>query len=148
MEMNDVAVLVAEDLDFYVLGSFDVALEKNGRVSEGVLGLFLGLRETALQLGWFFHDPHSASAAAEGRFNDERESDFVGDGKRFIGIRNRVIGARKNGDFGRDGLGAGSGFVSHRAKEVGGRSDESDAFAGAGAGEIGIFRKKSVSRVN
>ncbi len=44
VEVDDVAVLVAEDLHLDVLGALDVALQENGWVAEGVLRLGAGFR--------------------------------------------------------------------------------------------------------
>jgi lipopolysaccharide biosynthesis protein len=45
VEMDDIAVLVAEDLDFDVFGSRDVALQKDGGVAKGVERFILSLGE-------------------------------------------------------------------------------------------------------
>ena len=50
VEVDNIAVLVSEDLNFDVLSSLNVAFEKNCGVSAGVLGFFLGLGKACLQL--------------------------------------------------------------------------------------------------
>ncbi len=37
VKVHDIALLVAENLHFNVLGTFDVAFEKDGRVTKGAL---------------------------------------------------------------------------------------------------------------
>ncbi len=46
------------------------------------------------------------------------------------------------------GEGAGGGFVAHHVEQFGTRADEDDAGLGAGAGEVGVFREKTVARVD
>lgn len=113
VEVDNIAVLVSEDLDFDVFRSFNVAFQKNGRVSEGVLGFLLGFGEAGLKFGGFFNDPHTTTTTAKCGLDDEREADLMGYGKGLIGIGNGVVGARKNWNFGRDCLCASSGFVAH-----------------------------------
>ena len=148
MEVHDVTVSVAENLHLDVLGALDVALQEDGVVSEGIKGFFLGLLEAALQLGRFFDDAHSATAATEGCLDDEREPDFVSDCEGLVGIRDGVVGPGKDGDIGGDGLSTGRGFVTHGAEEVGRWSDEGNAFTFASAGEVGIFGEETVSGVD
>ncbi len=148
MEVDNIAVLVSEDLNFDVLSSLNVAFEKNCGVSEGVLGFFLGLGKACLKLGWFFNDSHTTTSSTKCGLNDERETDLMSDCEGLIGIGNGVIGARKNWHFGCDRLCASSSFVTHGAKEVGGWSNKGNAFAFAGAGEIGIFGEESISGMN
>lgn len=148
MKVNDIAVLVAEDLDFDVFGALDVALQEDSVVTKSVEGFFLGFLQAGLEFGGFFDDAHAATTTTEGRFDDEGEADFVGDGEGLVGIRDGVIGAWEDRDLGGDGLGTGRGFVAHRAEKVGGGSDKSDPFVGAGAGKVGIFREKAVTRVD
>ena len=43
MEVDDIAVLVAEDLHLNVFGAGNVALEENGVIAKGIKGLVLRL---------------------------------------------------------------------------------------------------------
>ena len=115
VEVDNIAVLISEDLNLDVFSPFNIAFEKNSRVSEGVLGFFLSFGQAGLKFGRFFNDPHTTTTTAKCGFDDEREADFMGYGKGLIGIGNGVVGARKNRNFGCDCLCASSGFVAHRA---------------------------------
>ena len=77
VEVEDVAVAVAQDLHFDVLGAGDVFFEKDGGVAEGAAGFVPGFVEQAGQVGGLGHDAHAAAAAAEGRLDDEGKADFV-----------------------------------------------------------------------
>ena len=74
VEVQDVAVLVAEDLHFDVLGAADEALEEDGVVAEGGGGFAARLFELAGEIGGLIDDAHAAAAAAEGGLDDQRDS--------------------------------------------------------------------------
>ena len=78
VEVQDVAVLVAEDLHLDVLGARDVFLEEHCRVAEGAPGLGLGLIEEVVEVAGLQHDAHAAAAAAERGLDDQRKSDLAG----------------------------------------------------------------------
>ena len=75
VQVEHVAVLVAEDLHFDVLGARDVFLQEHRRVAERPAGLGLRLVQQARQVGRLVDDAHAAAAAAERRLDDEREAD-------------------------------------------------------------------------
>ena len=93
VEVDDVAVLVAEDLHLDVFGALDVALQENSRVAERILRFGAGFRKQAGELGGLFHHSHAAPAATEGRLDNKRETDLVRDGQRHVGIGDRLLGA-------------------------------------------------------
>jgi hypothetical protein len=68
VEVEEVAVAVAEDLDFDVAGVADVAFEEDGAVAEGGAGFGGGFGEAGFEVGGFEDDAHAAAAAAEGGF--------------------------------------------------------------------------------
>ena len=96
----------------------------------------------------FFHHAHAASAASEGRFDDEREPDLVRDRQRHVGIGDRLLGAGQGGDFELVRERAGGGLVAHVFQELRRRADENDALTRAGTGEVGVFREETVARVD
>jgi hypothetical protein len=51
VQVDDVAVLVAEDLHLDVFGAGDVFLEEDGRIAEGAAGLALRLVEQVREIG-------------------------------------------------------------------------------------------------
>jgi hypothetical protein len=148
VEVDDVAVLVAEDLHLDVLGSLDVAFEENGRVAEGVLRLGAGFREQAGELRWFFNHPHATPAATESRLDDEGETDLVRDRQGHVGIGDRLLGAGQDGDVEFVGERAGGGLVAHVFQKIRRGADEDDALTCAGAGEIRVFREEAVAGVD
>ena len=79
IEMQHVAVLVAEDLNFDVLGAAYVALEKDGRIAESGTRFLACFGELGFQFARGFHDAHTAPAAAVCGFDDQRKSDALRD---------------------------------------------------------------------
>ena len=139
---------VAEDLHFDVLGPRDVALDEDIGLAEGRSGFALRFFELAQQLIAVAHHAHAAPAAAEAGFDDQREADFFRGGFHF----------RRHGDgFGRAGDGGhigfvgqmlGRDFVAEHFQVKWSWADKFDLVHFAGAGEVGILRKKSVTRMN
>ena len=148
VEVDDISVLVAEDLYLDVFRALDIALEENGGVAEGVLGFRACLGEKAGELGGFLHDAHAAATTTERGLDDEWKTDFVGDGKRLVGIGDRFLRAGEGGDVELVGEGAGGGLVAHVIEQIRRGSDESDALSGAGTCEVRVFREEAVARVD
>ena len=148
VEVEDAAVGVAENLHFDVLGARNVFLKEDGGVTEGASGFVAGFVEERDEIAFLAHDAHAASAAAEGRLDDERKADFFRDLERFTAFGHGLFGAGQNGDTEFDGQSAGRGFVAHHFEEVGARPDKRDAGFLAGAGEVSVFGKEPVARMD
>jgi len=113
MKVDDIAVLVAEDLHLDVLGARNVPLEENRGISEGLLRLGLRFCQQAGELRGFFHHAHAAATTAEGRLDDERETDLMRHGERLVGIGDRVFRARQGGHLVLVRQSAGRRLVAH-----------------------------------
>ncbi len=72
--MHEVAVLVAQELDFDVPGPLDVLLEEDIGDAEGRAGLALGLIDGIVELIGAERHAHAAAAASHRGLDDERES--------------------------------------------------------------------------
>ncbi len=90
-------------------------------------------------------DAHAASAAAEGRLDDERKTDFLRDLQRLGAVGHRLLraGQRRDIDFLRQR--ARGGFVAHQVEKFRARADKDDARLRAGAGELGVLGQKTVA---
>ena len=104
---------ITEDLHFDVLGPRDVFLEKDGRIAEGAARLVAGLVEKRREIAFLAHHAHAATAAAEGRFDDQRETDFLGGFHCLGAIIQGFLRSGKNGNAELDRQGPGRGFVAH-----------------------------------
>ena len=78
-EIDHIAVLVAEHLDFDVAGIDDEFLDEDAIVAEGRFGLGLGELESLGHFGLRMRDPHALAAAAGGRLDHHGIADLVGD---------------------------------------------------------------------
>src|SRR5439155_19714361 len=90
-EMDEIAVCIAKDLHFNVLGIGNIALDENVGLAEGGAGFALGFFELAEQLVGVAHHAHAAAASAEASLDDQRESDFLRRRFHFGWIRNRIL---------------------------------------------------------
>ena len=148
VQVKHFAVRITEDLHFDVLGPRDVFFEKDGRIAEGASGLVAGLIKKRREIAFLAHHAHAAPAATEGRFDDERETDFLGDFDGLGAVVDRFFraGEDRNAEF--DGQGAGRGFVAHHFEQFRPRADEGDAGFPAGTGKVGVLGEKSVARMD
>ncbi len=94
-EMDDIAVTVAEHLDFHVAGVLDVTLDENAIVAEGRTRLGTGGAHALGQLALLPDDAHALAAAAGRRLDHHRQADLAGDGDR-LGLA--VDGAEMTGN--------------------------------------------------
>ncbi len=101
MQMNHIAVPVAQDLDFNVLGALNVFLQEHGRVAERAFRFRLRFVQQAFQITRLVNDAHAAAAAAKGGFDDQRVADFLGRLQRGCPVGNRlfVAGQDRNIDL-------------------------------------------------
>jgi hypothetical protein len=148
MQVNDIAVLITEDLNFDVLRVRNVFLKKDGGISKSAFRFRLRFIEQAGQIAGFLNHAHAATAAAKCGFDDQGEANFLRGFQRFTAIRNGFFVTRQNRnlDFLRER--AGGGFVAHHVEKFRPRPNERDPSLGAGAGELGILGKKSVAWMN
>jgi len=147
-EVDDVAVMVGDDLDFDVLGAADVALEENVGAAEGAAGFALAFFELGHELIGLVDDAHAAATAAEAGFDDQGKSDVLGGGADFGGVGEGFVGAGDGGDVGFVGEALGGGFVAEGFEEFWGGADEDNVVVDAGLGEVGVFGEEAVAGVD
>ena len=116
MEVDDVALLIANNLYLNVFGSTNIALEEDGVVAESAAGFALGFVEEWNQVFWIFDHAHAATTTTKGSLNNERKPDFLGHPDRFSAVANRILGARKRGDLGLFGNFASFDLITHPAE--------------------------------
>ncbi len=147
-EVHEVAVRVAQHLYFDVLGARDVALEEHVAAAERRGRFAPRFGELAGELVGARHDAHTASAAAEAGFDDQRKADprrlrgdfrFVGEG----GVRARH---RRHAGFVREP--PRGGLVAEQIEMLCARTDEADAVRLARAGEVAVLGEKPVAGMN
>ena len=148
VEVQDVAVPVAQNLDFDVFGAAHVAFQEYGVVAEGGGRFLTRLFQFAGEVLGFVHHAHAASAAAERGFDDQRVADLASDLGSVSFVGDGFPAARDARNSGLLGEAAGGGFVAQQGKKIGRRPDKGDAGALAGAGQGGVLGEKTVARVD
>ncbi len=144
-EMDDVAMLVAEDLHLDVLGILDIFFEKNGCVAERRLRLGCGALEPLEELLLIAGHAHAAAAAAGGGLDDDWIAGLLGEYQRlFLGVY-RLLRAGNHRNAGLFGDFATRDLVAETTLDLRGRTDEGDARALAGLGKLGILGEESVT---
>src|SRR5262245_48288957 len=108
--MNEVAVLVAEKLDFNVAGLGDELLDEDIRAAEGRKRFALSLLERGGELLFALHDAHPSAATPLGSFEDDRETEFRGELLSFLRALD-CVAAAEDRDVYFLGDVAGIGFV-------------------------------------
>src|SRR5208283_262754 len=138
-EMDDRAVLVAEDLDLDMARAEKRPLENETSVAEGVLSFRTGGAQRRVERLGRAHDPHAAPAAAGARLDHQR----IADAPTFFGeARRRLVGAVIAGGAGnarRLHARLGGALVAHGADRGRRRPDEDEPRGPTGFGEGRAF---------
>jgi hypothetical protein len=77
VQMDHVSMVVAEKLDFNVLGSVQKALHKDGAVAESRLGFGCSSLKGILQFPLLADDTHTTATTSEGGLDDDWEAIFI-----------------------------------------------------------------------
>jgi hypothetical protein len=118
VEVHDVAVVVAKQLDLDVLGLVEEALDEDGAVAEGRLGLRCRALESVLELGLLADDTHTTAATAKRSLDDDGEAKLIGEGLHVLELLDGVGGAGHHGHVALDGESAGGDLVAEGVNGV------------------------------
>ena len=148
IQVDYIAVLVSEDLDFDVLRLLDVFLDKYIAVSECLDSLVLSAVELRQEVLLFADDPHSSSAAACSCLEHYRVSCRIRELYRVIIVADGSLYTRDaryayfiSDHFGLD-------LVPETVHHLMRRSDECDPCLFACLCKVRILGKKTVSRMD
>ena len=147
-EVDDVAVGVAQDLKFDMVGLLDETLYIYRVISErrqcfgfsGEVGLF--------DLTLAADEPHAFSSTSLRSLDHDGETDLAAHLTRILDRFEILAGSGNHRDTRIDHLLPGRDLVAHCFDRFGSRADEDDVGFLAAAGKLGIFRQKSISRVD
>lgn len=148
VEVQNIAVLVAQDLHLDVLGAPDEFLQEHRAVAKGALRLALRLVQQRLQFLRLPHDTHAAPAAAKSRLDDQRKSNRLRNRQGLLAALDRLFRARQRGNLELLRHVARGGFVAHHFQHARRRPDEKNALALASARQLRVLRQKTVARMN
>ena len=147
-QMDDMAVMIGQDLDFDVAGGLQVLFHVDVVVGKHRLGLGAGEIEGLGHGGVVPDHLHAAPAAPGGGLDQDRKTDVLGGYPCVLGVGKRPFGPGHDRDSDvLDGL-FGGDFVAHQADVVRRRADE-DEFVFLDHGrEVGVFGQEPVTRVD
>lgn len=124
VQMDNVAMVVTEKLDLNMLGLVKEALNKNGTVAEGSLGLGGGALEVLLQGLLLTDDSHTTTATTISSLDDDGEAVLVGEFLDLLISLDSTWGTRDDRDVGLVGEVSGRNLVAERINDIGGGTDE------------------------
>ena len=144
-EIDDVAVLVAQNLDFHVARIGDELLQENTIVAKARFRFRACAREAVGEFGRTVGDAHAFAAAPRGGLDHDRIADFVGDLGRlgFVLDHAEIAGHRRDFGGGRGALTL--DLIAHRGDRLGVGPDEDNTGLGERLGEGGALRKKAIA---
>ena len=147
-EVHHVAVLVAHDLDFHMLGPLNVLFQKDRRIAERRTRLRSRALQAFQKLLAVAHHPHATSAAAGAGLDDDGITALVGKDQRLLFGRHRFgrAGHDWHTDAGRHL--AGRNLVAQAALDIRVGADKGNPCPFAGLGKLGVFRQKAVTGMN
>jgi hypothetical protein len=141
-------VAVAEHLELDMPRPFHVAFQQYAVAAEGVARLALAGFEVGGEFVAAAHDTHALAAAAMGGLDHQRKANAFG----FPGEQGRILvfagiaGNHRYLVFLHQDLGAGLG--AHLAHRCGTGADEDQSGGFDRVGEIGVFGKKAITRMD
>ena len=147
-EVHDVSVVVREDLNFDVAGSFDVFFEIDAGVFEGLFGFSTGGSEPGTERNLIAGDAHSLATTAGSGFDQDWVTDSVCDLNGVFHIADQTVTAWHAGDAGFHGDFAGTDFVAQLLHGFDRWPDEFDVATAADFREVCVFGEKSVARMH
>ena len=147
-EMDDGAVMIADDLEFDMARAFDVLLDVDVADAERRFGLALRGLQRLGQFGERADDAHAAAAAARHRLDDHREAEILGDLERLLFAVHRAVAARQDRNAGLLHRPARPRLVAEQADDVRRRPDELDVAGFADLGKVGALREEPVAGMN
>ena len=148
LEQMDRAVAVAEHLHLDVAGAGDVALEVQAVVAEGRPGLVTGSGDAGGEIVRSIHDPYTATPAAGGRLDEQREADLRRRLRRFLSRADPTCGAGYDRHADRRGRLPCRRLVAHQRDGLGPRSHEAQTHRSAASRESRVLRQEPVARMD
>ena len=145
VQVDDVAVTVAEDLDLDMAGAVDQLFQIDRTVAEGGFGFAPSRQHLRVKLGFGSDRPHAASAAAPAGLQHQRIADLGRDRPHRGGILWQDVGRRDDRDAGGDGGLAGRNLVAEQPHGSRLWSDERDAVGLTGLGKVGVLRQEAIA---
>ncbi len=147
-DMDNFTALIAEDLEFDVVGFLNIFFQIDVGISEGFFCFHACGEEAFDEADVIVSGSHSFASAPRDGFDHDGIADLLCGFDRFLLGSYRAIASWGDGDAGFAGIFSSEGFISHSADRFGRGTDEADVAGLANFGEVGVFGEESVARVN
>ena len=147
-EVDGVAVLVTDALDFDMSCVFEEFFDEDSAVTEGGECFLLSFGDIGPEGGFVAADAHASTTTTCGGFDDDGVSDFRGDFDCFFEVFDLAFGSWEDGDLGGAGVAFGFDLVTEFGHRFWGWADELDFAFAADFGEVGTLGEEAISGVD
>ena len=148
IQIQAVAVLVGKHLNLHMTRLQHVLLHQHARVAKGGQCLALRRLQALDQLRFAFRHLHAFAATAGGGLEQHRVADMGAGGAEGFQVLGFAVVTRYQRHPGFFHQGFGGGFAAHGVDGAGRRAKKHQPGSFDGAGKAGVFREKTVTRVN
>ena len=148
VQIENIAMLVAQYLDFDMARVQDEFLNKHAVIAETVQPLALGRLEPFAHVRFIIGKPHPLAAAAGAGLHHHRIADFRRNPNRMFGVVDLTDKAGDDIDASLHRQLLGLDLVAHGGNRVHRRADKSDALGGQRLGKAGAFGQEAIARMH
>ncbi|MNO92300.1 hypothetical protein D3C76_838690 [compost metagenome] len=148
VEVQAVAVLVGEHLDFYVAWLEYVLFHQHASIAKRRLRLTLRRGQGVGQLAFVLDHFHAFAATTGAGLEQHRVADAFGGGTEGVQVLGFTVVARHQRHAGRVHQGLGRRLAAHRVDGAGRWAEEDQPGVFDGAGKACVFGKKAIARVD
>ena len=146
--MDDVAVLVAQNLELDMPRLFQILLHIQTAVAKRLLALVAGNLEQGRQLMRVVRNAQATPSTPGGRLEQDRETDLGSHRLEFTDIRNRSGRTGQDRNLGLLHNPPGARFIPHEFDVAHPGTDEHQPGTLTGFGKIRIFRQEAIARMH
>jgi len=146
--VDDLALVVAENLDFDVVRVLDEFLDVNAGIAKALFRLAAGGVVAFDEGNVIVRNAHPATAAAGNGLDHDGVANLFGNGEGVFFVIHRAFGSRRCLDAGLFCQRTADRFVAQGVHRARAGTNETDVAAFANFGEVGVFGKKAVARMN
>src|SRR5258706_15015373 len=147
-KVNQIAVLIAEDLNLYMSSCLDVLFDVYRRIAERELSLLLCSRQRREKGGAVVNYAHPAAAATSRCLDDYRVTDGGRDSRGLFFVLDHALESGRYWNTGGFHRHARLSFVPHQLDGGSVGSDELDIAGFADFSEIGVLGKEPIAWMN
>ena len=148
IQIENVAMLISEDLDFDMARVEDELLDEHTVIAKAVKAFTLGRFKAFAHVLFGIGQAHALPAAARRRLHHHRIADLFRDADGMFGIVNLPDKAGDDVDARRHGEFLGLDLVAHRGNRVHRWADKGDALGLELFGKAGAFGQEAIARMH